>query len=294
MIRDYLAEMIEPSLLLGLLCSLTGIAAAVHYGSINIFYSVLVVIGSVLAQMSVNLFDDYEDYISGLDKETIKTKFSGGSHLVVSGKVHFRHVIWLTAILMLIAGLIGLYLALAVNIIILVLMIIGTVAILFYTKYITALPLFAEPIAMLAFALIGIGSFIVAHGSLSYLGDALFTTIPAGMLCGIVLLVNEIPDAEIDKKYGRKHAVIILKNNKTIAAYYFLLMVITYLIVIFGVAFGIIPVPFLLVAITLPLVLYIALGIDHYKTPLGHERYMAINIVTVLIYLTILVIAYSL
>ncbi len=294
MLRDYITEILEPTLLLGFLCSLLGIAAAAKYGAIRYVPAFLVVLGAVMAQVATNLMDDYHDYKVGIDKETVKTKFSGGSGLLKSGAILHRHVLYLAIVFAFLAGIIGLYLAFTVSLWLLALIAIGAISIFFYASYLVRFPLFSEPLAMIGFALIGVGSFVVAHGSFAGLGNALFAVVPAGMLIGIALLVNEVPDAEIDKKYGRRHAVIILKKNSSIALYYLALQFLTYAIVIYGVVRSILNPFFLLVLVTLPFTFYVARGILKYRNPASFERFMAANVVSILIYLVLLVVAYSL
>ena len=292
--QDYVSEALEPTLLLAFFISLVGIAAAASYGTISYANSFLVVVGAVLAQMSANLVNDYHDYSSGMDKESTKTRFSGGSGLVASGAVKHRDVMYMGIASAAIAGLIGLYLAFTVSLWILVMIATGLVAIFAYTKYITKFPLLPEPFVMFAFALVGAGSYLVAHGSFSNIIAALFTIVPAGMLGGIALLANEVPDAEIDKKYGRRHAVIIINNNRKLSFYYVALMSITYALVIFGAARSLLNPYSLLVLLTLPAVGYVAVGIMNYKNPQSYERFMAANIANIFVYLLILVVAYSL
>lgn len=294
LIKDYVSEAFEPTLLLAFLCSLVGIAAAASYGSINLAFSALVVVGAVLAQMSVNLINDYQDYASGIDRENTKTKFSGGSALVSTGAVKHRHVLYMGIAAAVISGLIGIFFAIAVSTVILLLVVVGAIAIFLYTKYMMRFPLLPEPFVMFAFSIVGVGSYIVAHGSLTGLGLALFAIVPAGMLGGIALLVNEVPDAEIDKKYGRKHAVIVLSTRRRVSYYYIALMSITYAIVIFGVT-ALSLTPFLLLALaTFPVIGYVASGMRAYKNPQGYEKYMAANVVVIVVYLMLLIVAYSL
>ena len=254
MIKHYLAEVFEPSLLLGFLISVLGVAVAGHYGSINLFYGALAVVGVVLSQMAVNLINDYYDYKSGLDREqiSIHTKFSGGSKMVGSGKVSHLHALYIALFAVAVALVIGIYLSIAVSLVLLPIIVVGVISIFTYTKYFTKFPLLPEPLAMLGFVLMAVGSFIVARGSTSGLGSALFVLVPGGMLGGIQLLVNEVPDAEIDEKYGRKHAVIILNDNRKVSAYYALLQGITYALIAIGVLESYLPLAALSVFITLP------------------------------------------
>lgn len=47
-------------------------------GYFQLSYAVLAFIGLLLAHISVNVFNDYFDYRSGIDLETKRTLFSGG------------------------------------------------------------------------------------------------------------------------------------------------------------------------------------------------------------------------
>ncbi len=296
MIRHYLAEIFEPSLLLGFLISILGVAVAGHYGHISLFYGALAVIGVVLSQMSVNLINDYYDFKSGLDIEqiSIHTNFSGGSKMVGSGKVSHLHALYIGVAALCLAGVIGIYLALEVTLVIIPIIIVGAISALTYTKYFTKFPLLPEPLAMFGFVLMAVGSFIVAHGSAAGLGSALFVLVPGGMLGGIQLLVNEVPDAEIDKKYGRKHAVIILNDNRKVAAYYSLLQGSTYALVVIGVlAYGL-PLASLAALVTLPVLFLVACGMLNYKNPQTYEKHMGQNVMAVMVYLMLLIVAYSL
>ena len=81
-IKHYIIEVFEPTLFFGLLAALLGVAASWHYGTLKFSDGILAVIGIILAQIAVNLIDDYTDFSSGLDSDTEKTKFSGGSVLL--------------------------------------------------------------------------------------------------------------------------------------------------------------------------------------------------------------------
>jgi len=69
-----------PFLILTPACVVLGLAAAVWTsGQVNWFHFVLVLIGALSAHVSVNIFNEYFDFKSGLDADTIRTPFSGGS-----------------------------------------------------------------------------------------------------------------------------------------------------------------------------------------------------------------------
>lgn len=291
--KDYFAQVFDPVLLLAFLSSLVGIAAAASYGSIDAPLALAAVVGSVLAQISVNMFNDYQDYASGIDKVETKTRFSGGSKYIASGAVKHVHVLYIGILAAALAGIIGIYLAIAVNVMLFAIIAVGAASILLYTRYIMKLPFMAEFFVMLAFALIGVGSYAVAHGSFTNLNAALYAIVPAGIIIGAVLLVNEVPDAEIDKKFGRRHAVIVINSNGGVSAYYIGLISISYAIVILGVINSALNPFFLFALVTLPAMAHVAVGIMNYRNPQSFEKYMAFNVMCTLLYLMVLIVAYS-
>ena len=69
-----------PFLILTPACVVLGLATAIWtVGTVNWFHFVLVLIGAVSAHISVNAFNEYFDFKSGLDEKTRRTPFSGGS-----------------------------------------------------------------------------------------------------------------------------------------------------------------------------------------------------------------------
>ncbi len=68
-----------PFLILTPACVVLGLATAIWTsGQVNWFHFVLVLIGALSAHISVNTFNEYFDFKSGLDGDTKRTPFSGG------------------------------------------------------------------------------------------------------------------------------------------------------------------------------------------------------------------------
>ncbi len=69
-----------PFLTLTFACVFLGMSIAVaNQVSINILILMLALLGAPLAHISVNTLNEYFDFKSGLDLNTVKTPFSGGS-----------------------------------------------------------------------------------------------------------------------------------------------------------------------------------------------------------------------
>src|SRR5271155_1725128 len=110
MFKHYLQEALEPTLLFGSLNCILGIIVASFYTKIDILTAILLIVGIFFAHISVNVLDDYVDYKRGIDSETTKTKFSGGSSLIVNGSLKAEQVLLLGLFSFVIAAIIGIYL----------------------------------------------------------------------------------------------------------------------------------------------------------------------------------------
>jgi len=56
-----------------------GTSIAAYEGFFDLGYFALAMIGSILVHITVNVINDYYDYVNGIDLNTPKTPFSGGS-----------------------------------------------------------------------------------------------------------------------------------------------------------------------------------------------------------------------
>ncbi|MHC4434712.1 MAG: UbiA family prenyltransferase, partial [Planctomycetota bacterium] len=97
-------------LLLSVVLVLLGTAMACHQGHFDWFRFILTMLGLVLAHASVNILNDYFDYKSGIDLETPRTPFSGGSGLLPQRLLEPRGVYRYGIGCLLAALLIGVYL----------------------------------------------------------------------------------------------------------------------------------------------------------------------------------------
>ena len=197
-------------LVLAPLCAGLGVAVAWQQGSPPaLIDTLLVLVGALLAHAAVNLLNEYEDFVSGLDLITRRTPFSGGSGALPDVPSAARRVLVAAlGTLGLVVG-IGLYFLWLRGLPMLVLGAAGVVLVLTYTRWITRSPI----ICLLAPGL-GFGPVMIL-GSLIALGARIDATAISVSLIGLLLvsellLINQIPDAEADAKVGRRHLVITL------------------------------------------------------------------------------------
>jgi 1,4-dihydroxy-2-naphthoate octaprenyltransferase len=235
-------------LILSVVLVLLGTSVAFKYGYFNWIKFFLTTAGLLLAHISVNVLNDYFDYKSGIDKNTIPTAFSGGSGMLVKGLLKPADV-YLFGLMTLVTGLfIGVYLTLISGWQLIVIIIIGGFAIYFYTSFLTKW-LIGELWAGLGLGTLPvIGTFFVQTRFLNL--EILIVSLIPGLLTANLLFLNEFPDFEADRKGGRYHLVIALGRRKATFLYAGI-MFLAYLCVILGVLLKIMPLQALFVIVTL-------------------------------------------
>ncbi|MDL0430816.1 prenyltransferase [Marinobacter sp. TBZ242] len=200
-------------LVLAPLCAGLGVALAWQQNEPPaLLDTLLVLIGAVLAHAAVNLLNEYEDFTSGLDLITRRTPFSGGSGALPEVPSAARRVLLAAVGALALAIAIGLYFLWLRGLPMLALGAAGVVLVLTYTRWITRLPL----ICLLAPGL-GFGPVMIL-GSLIALGArldsaALIVSLISLLLVSELLLINQIPDADADRKVGRRHLAITLGKH---------------------------------------------------------------------------------
>jgi len=189
--------------------------------------------------MTVNVINDYHDYLDGIDLNTRRTPFSGGSGVLPENLLKPNQAFWFATICLLIAMVIGFYFCIVKGWILFPLLLIAGFSAYFYNVYLSK-RMMGEIFAGLGFGpLLVLGSYYIQTGRYSW--ETLFASLAPGILTANLLFLNEFPDSEADQKGGRKHFVISLGRRD--ASYLFVaLMGVSYLCIIVGVLTGIMPV----------------------------------------------------
>lgn len=225
-------------LLLSVALVLLGTAIACNEGCFDWLRFILTTLGLVLAHASVNVLNDYFDYKSGIDLETKRTPFSGGSGILPRGLVEPKSAFRFGVGCLLAAFLIGIYLTVISGWRLLPLIILGGLVIYFYTTHLTKW-LIGEFWAGLGLGTLPVlGAYFVQTGSYSL--GAFVAALAPGFLTANLLLLNEFPDIKPDTKGGRYHLVIAL-GRRNAARLYAGLMAMTYLSIIAGVVLKLMP-----------------------------------------------------
>jgi len=236
-------------LLLSVVLAFLGTCIAWYDGYFHLGYAILAFIGLLLAHISVNVLNDYFDYRSGIDLETKRTPFSGGSGILPAALLKPGQVLRFGLVSFLLALIIGIYFMVAVGWLLLPVVLIAAVCVLLYTPAILKMgwPEWAPGLGMGTLPVLG--AYFVQTAA--YPASAIIAAIPSGILVHNLLLLNEFPDVDADKKGGRKTLPIVIGKARA-SIVYSVLTIVVYLWIIGGVAAGQMPVFSLIALLTLP------------------------------------------
>jgi 1,4-dihydroxy-2-naphthoate octaprenyltransferase len=239
-----------PFLILTPACVFLGVgAAAWSGGSLDAWQIVMVFIGGLAAHASVNAFNEYYDFKSGLDARTKRTPFSGGSGTLPSNPALSRSALGIALITLLITGLVGLYFLLERGWLMMPLGLLGLLVIWVYTPWMTRSPL----LCLIAPGL-GFGTFMVMGTYFALTGAYTWTAFIASLvpffLVSNLLLLNQFPDVEADQSIGRKHYPITI-GRKASSLIYGTFLLLAYVAIILGVILKFLPAACLLGLLTL-------------------------------------------
>ena len=274
-----------------------GIAIAASHGAFDLWAAALTVIGAAFVQLGLNVANDVFDSVQGADDANVTpTQFSGGSRVIQYGLVSLRQMATLATVFYVLAGLIGLVLlATRGSTALLVIGVVGFIVSLGYT---------APP---LKFVYRGLGEIAVAvgFGPLMLLGayvvqtggalawEPFVASIPIALLVALILYVNEIPDRRGDAHAG-KRTLPVRFSPRTIVTGYNVAAGAAYLAVVAGVALGVLPVPTLLMLLTIPLARQVSAGLmPNYDNPYGLMAFMGVNVRLHLFAGVLLLVAYA-
>jgi len=213
----WMAQVRAPFLILAIMLVAIGWALSYKYllashQSFDWLKAILILIGTVSAHISVNLFNEYSDFKTKIDFDTNKTPFSGGTGLLPGGQSKPGSVLIVAISTLIIAAAIGVYFTITVHWSIAMTIIIGAFAILMYS------PFLAKILLGEFFAGFALGTMVVVGAFI-------------GILTWLLLFINEFPDLEADKKGGRFH-LLILFGRKTSGYIYTAMLSLCYLTII--------------------------------------------------------------
>ncbi len=235
-----------------------------HHELASYLLMVLITVGVLSAHIAVNMFNEYTDFVSGLDLKTKRTPFSGGSGGLPSEPKARGTVLRLAIISLCICIGIGLYLVTQVGLELLSIGLLGVLIIITYTKWINRFPFICLIAPGFAFGVLIInGSYFVL--SETFRLDVLLISLIVFFQTNNLLLLNQIPDIQADKQHGRNHIAIQYGLSKAIHAYTTMASL-SFVCLIAAVMLGLLPYVSLLALLPIVLSLVISFQLQKIKS----------------------------
>ena len=214
---------------------------AINYwisGEFDFGYALLTYFGILCLHISVDLLNDYSDYKRGIDTNTKRTKFSGGTGVIPDNLINSKLIYMAGIIFLILGGLVGLYFVTIKGIIILILLTFAIISIYFYSTNIVNAGL-GEIFVAIKGCMIVLGSYYIQSDTINL--TSVYVGITVGLLSAVILLVTSFPDYNADKNSGRR-TLVILMGKKNSVKLFAIIISITFAMIMSGSIIGIIPV----------------------------------------------------
>lgn len=207
-------------------------------GTIDPGYALLTYFGIMCLHISVDLLNDYSDFKRGIDTNTQRTRYSGGTGVIPENLINPKIIYFAGVIFLIFGGLTGLYFVTIKGIVILILLTFAIISIYFYSTNIVNAGL-GELFVAIKGCMIVMGTYYIQSDTIDL--TSVFVGIIVGLLSSVVLLVTSFPDYDADKKGGRRTLVILSGKENSVKIFIAIIMV-TYGMIIGGAILNIIPI----------------------------------------------------
>ncbi|PSQ15890.1 hypothetical protein BRD00_12820 [Halobacteriales archaeon QS_8_69_26] len=194
-----------------------GAAVAVRSGTFDPFRTGVALAGLISLHVAVNALNEYSDYLRGIDEETDPTPFSGGSGTLPEGELEPRSALYLGILASLVGATVGAYFLVVVGTPMLPLVVAGAVCVVGYTDLLTRIGVGEVAAGLGLGTLPVVGVAMVQDGTVGTLGYA--ASVPAFFLTFDLLLLNEFPDEEPDRRGGRTNLLHLLGRSRAALLY---------------------------------------------------------------------------
>ena len=278
-LKYVLGPMRLPFLVLTPACVLLGLGTAVWSSAqVSALFFILALVGAICAHISVNAFNEFLDFRSGLDFRTERTPFSGGSGTLREKPELARQALGTALIALAITSLIGLYFLRVRGLALLPLGILGLLVIVAYTPWFARHPLVCLVAPGLGFGpLMVMGTDFVLTGEYSW--TAFIASLVPFFLVNDLLLLNQFPDVEADQSVGRRHFPIVI-GKRASSLIYGAFLAFAFLSIVLGVSLGQLPRTSLIGLMALAIAIPVSVGAYRYAEEMSKLMpYLGLNVV---------------
>jgi 1,4-dihydroxy-2-naphthoate octaprenyltransferase len=239
-LKDFAGVARAPFLLLPPTLVASGAAAAAWDDGFVWSHTVMALIGLVALHAAVNILNEWSDMRTGIDLETERTPFSGGSGTLPGGGMSLRTALVFGLVCAAIGLGIGIWFVPRIGAALVPIMIVGGVCVLAYTDVLARMGIGEIAAGFGLGAGPVIGAALVQDGTWSR--AAIAASIPAFFMTFNLLFLNEFPDERADRKGGRKNLVILL-GRRPAALVYAAAAIATPVVIVASVVIGWLPAP---------------------------------------------------
>ena len=235
MLSDWLRAIRVKFLLASVIAVSNGLAISFwRQSQFDFTFAILTYVGVIFLHASVDLLNDYWDFKRGIDTNTKRTTFSGGTGVLPENILKPRSLYAAGIIFLILGACIGAYFVALRGVTIAVILGFAILAIYFYSTSIVNAGL-GELFVAIKGAMIVLGAYYVQTAIIEpapiYVGAII------GILSASILFVNSFPDYNADKGSGRRTLVILLGRQRASVVFpMFFLSV--YLLVLAGIFLG--------------------------------------------------------
>lgn len=205
----------------------------------------------VLMQSSVNTFNDYFDFVHGLDTEA--DQLDADDSTLVNDRVNPRSALVLAIVLLALAFVLGIYVIINAGIVPLVIALVGGVVVFLYSggkTPLSSLPLGEVVSGVVMGCLMPVACvYVLSRGYMSL--NVVLLTLPFVIGIGLIMMTNNTCDIEKDKASGRKTLPVVCTRPVALVPYHVLLVVWVVAIIVFVSIFfleGVMVLPFMILA----------------------------------------------
>ncbi len=273
-----LGPMRVPFLILTPACVVLGLGTAVWSSAgVSPVHFIAVLVGAIAAHISVNAFNEYFDFRSGLDLKTQRTPFSGGSGTLPQNPGLARQALATAIVSIVVVCLVGVYFLAVRGLSLLPLGIAGVLVVILYTPWLAR-----NPLACLIAPGLGFGTLMVVGTHFVLTGDYSRTAFIASFvpffLVSDLLLLNQFPDVEPDRAVGRRNYPVLI-GRRASSLIYGAFLLLAFLSIVFGVTLGYLPRASLLGLLALVIAVPAAVGAYRYADDMTRlAPYMGLNV----------------
>ncbi|MFC0301035.1 1,4-dihydroxy-2-naphthoate polyprenyltransferase [Virgibacillus soli] len=248
-----------------------GSMLAFHEGTIHIVLFLAMLLASMLIQSATNMFNEYYDYVRGLDHEG--SVGIGGT--IVRDGIKPKTIRNIGILFFIIAMILGVYICIESSWMI---ALIGSICMLIGYLYTGGpLPIAYTPFGEL-FAGLLMGTVIICISyyiqTMTLSSDVILISIPFAIFIGAILMSNSIRDLDNDKENGRKTLAILL-GRKNAIRFQGSIFAIAYTLTILYTVLKILPWWSLLTLLSIPLAISVIKKFQGKSTPLEMMPAMA-------------------